>query len=156
MIVRQGAGFAYVYFHTWTFSDAQVIPQGTDGVVDFVLGSCFPEADVIIPFSDTFTCGSSFTDGRDGKTYTSVQIGTQCWMKENLNVGTRINGSSNQTNNGVVEKYCFNNLESNCDVYGGLYQWNELMQYVSTQGVKGICPLDWHIPTDQELSLIHI
>ena len=86
----------------------------------------------------------------EGKTYNTVLIGTQCWFKENLNVGTRINGSQNQTNNGIKEKYCYDDLESNCNIYGGLYQWDEMMQYVTTQGVKGICPDGWHIPTDAE------
>jgi len=85
-----------------------------------------------------------------GQTYNTVQIGTQCWLKENLNIGTMINGSSNQTNNGIIEKYCYNNLESNCNIYGGLYQWNEMMQYVTTPGLKGICPSGWHLPTDGE------
>lgn len=85
-----------------------------------------------------------------GQLYNTVMIGTQCWLRENLNIGTRINGLLNQTNNGIKEKYCYNDLESNCDVYGGLYQWNELMQYVTTPGVLGICPPGWHIPTDVE------
>lgn len=98
-----------------------------------------------------FVCGtSSITDWRDGKTYNTVQIGTQCWMKENLNIGTRINGSQNQTNNQVIEKYCYNDIESNCDVYGGLYQWDEAMQYSTTAGVQGICPAGLHLPTDAE------
>ena len=67
-----------------------------------------------------------------GQTYSIVSIGTQCWMAENLNVGTRIDDPANQTNNSTLEKYCYDNLESNCDVYGGLYQWNEMMQYVTT------------------------
>ncbi len=71
-------------------------------------------------------------------------------MTENLNVGARINGSQDQTNNGVIEKYCFNDIESNCNIYGGLYQWTEMMQYVTTPGVQGICPTGWHIPTDPE------
>jgi len=90
----------------------------------------------------------------EGKTYNTVQIGTQCWFKENLNVGTRINGSQNPTNNGIKEKYCYNDLESNCDVYGGLYQWYEMMQYVTTQGVQGLCPSGWHIPTDGEWTIL--
>jgi len=89
-----------------------------------------------------------FTDARDGKTYNTVLIGTQCWMRENLNIGTRIDGSQNQTDNGTIEKYCYDDLESNCDIYGGLYQWDEAMQYVTTQGVQGICPAGWHLPTD--------
>lgn len=91
-----------------------------------------------------------FTDARDGKVYATLQLGTQCWMKQNLNIGTRIAGAGNQTNNGTIEKYCYNNTESNCDYYGGLYQWNEMMQYTTTAGVKGICPTGWHIPTDAE------
>lgn len=86
----------------------------------------------------------------EGKTYNTVQIGTQCWFKENLNIGTKINASQEQTNNQIIEKFCYNDLESNCDIYGGLYQWNEMMKYVTTPGSQGICPQGWHIPTDVE------
>jgi len=99
-------------------------------------------------------CGSPITDPRDGKTYNTVQIGTQCWMAENLNIGSRINGSQNQSNNGIIEKYCYNDLESNCNIYGGLYQWNEAMQYVTTAGTQGICPPGWHLPTDAEWKIL--
>lgn len=85
-----------------------------------------------------------------GQTYHTVLIGTQCWFRENLNIGTRINGSQNQTNNGITEKYCYNNDETNCSIYGGLYQWDEMMQYVTIAGVQGICPTGWHIPEDAE------
>jgi uncharacterized protein (TIGR02145 family) len=84
------------------------------------------------------------------KTYHGVIIGTQCWMKENLNAGTAILGSADQTDNGLLEKYCYENTTSNCTNYGGLYQWNEMMQYVTTPGAQGICPAGWHIPTDGE------
>jgi uncharacterized protein (TIGR02145 family) len=83
-----------------------------------------------------------------GKTYNTVQIGTQCWMKGNLNIGSKIPVTQEQTNNGVVEKYCYNDLEPNCDIYGALYQWNEMMQYSTTGGVQGICPTGWHLPSD--------
>ena len=94
-----------------------------------------------------------------GKNYRTVQIGTQCWLKDNLNVGTRINGNVDQSNNGIIEKYCIDNLESNCDIYGGLYNWSESVQYLNgtnnttywnpapTGNVKGLCPDGWHIPT---------
>ena len=97
-----------------------------------------------------FTCGNNITDSRDGKSYSTVLIGSQCWMAENLNVGTRINSSGNQTDNSTFEKYCYDDIESNCNIYGGLYQWNEMMQYVTTEGVKGICPSGWHLPTASE------
>ena len=86
----------------------------------------------------------------DNNHYAIVQIGDQTWMAENLNVGVRIDGNQEQTNNSIIEKYCNNDLESNCNIYGGLYQWNEMMQFVTTAGVKGICPTGWHIPKDSE------
>ncbi len=85
-----------------------------------------------------------------GQTYETVIIGNQIWMAENLNVGIAIAGSANQTDNSTIEKYCYDDNTSNCDTYGGLYQWDEMMQYNTTEGVQGICPTGWHLPTDDE------
>jgi uncharacterized protein (TIGR02145 family)/prepilin-type N-terminal cleavage/methylation domain-containing protein len=79
-----------------------------------------------------------------------VVIGTQTWAGANLNVGTMITSVTEQTNNSILEKYCFDNNEANCTAYGGLYQWNEMMQYVTTEGAQGICPTGYHIPTDAQ------
>lgn len=95
-------------------------------------------------------CGDPLFDERDGQSYATVQIGNQCWMAENLNIGIMIQSSMNMSNNGVIEKYCYDNSQTNCNVYGGLYQWNEMMEYSITPGIQGICPTDWHIPTDAE------
>ncbi len=92
----------------------------------------------------------------EGKTYNTVQIGTQCWLKENLDVGVMINGKENQTNNNIIEKYCYDNDPSNCTAYGGLYQWDESMQYVTTEKARGICPQGWHIPSKGELDTLRI
>ncbi len=89
-----------------------------------------------------------------GKTYNTVQIGTQCWLKENLDVGSMINGNQNPSNNSTIEKYCYNNDVNNCSTYGGLYQWNEAMAYSTTPGTKGICPDGWHIPTLAEFQTL--
>jgi uncharacterized protein (TIGR02145 family) len=95
-----------------------------------------------------------FTDDRDGNTYKWVRIGDQDWMAENLNFGTRINGSSSQTNNGIIEKYCYDDLDANCNLYGGLYQWNEMMGYSTASGIQGICPEGWHLPTDTDWTVL--
>jgi len=85
-----------------------------------------------------------------------ITIGTQVWAKANLNVGTMVPGTlgqpntTNQTNNAILEKYCYLNDTTNCTTYGGLYQWDEAMQYVTTNGAQGICPVGSHIPTDAE------
>ncbi len=96
-------------------------------------------------------CGKSIT--YEDQNYNTVMIGDQCWMAENLNIGTRIDGSEDQTQNTpteIIEKYCYDDLETNCDTYGGLYQWDEMMQYVTTEGAQGICPTGWHLPTNDD------
>jgi len=85
-----------------------------------------------------------------------LAIGTQVWAKANLNVGTRIAGATAQTNNSILEKYCYADTESNCTTYGGLYQWDEAMQYVTTQGAQGICPTGSHIPTDNDWKILEM
>ena len=71
-------------------------------------------------------------------------------MAENLNIGTLINGANEQTDNLLMEKYCMYNSEFYCDINGGLYQWDEMMEYGSTPAIQGICPQGWHLPTDNE------
>jgi uncharacterized protein (TIGR02145 family) len=103
----------------------------------------------ILPF-EIPVCDETFIDTRDGQSYNAVQIGNQCWMAENLNIGIRIDGFSDQNDNTLIEKYCYNDDDANCNTYGGLYQWNEMMQYITIPGVQGICPAGWHVPTDEE------
>ncbi|MFH2094943.1 MAG: FISUMP domain-containing protein, partial [Bacteroidota bacterium] len=122
-----------------------------------ISNNCGSSSDtVIIDLTVPFTCGDSLTDFRDGQKYPTVLIGTQCWMAKNLNYGTIISGSAEQTDNGLTEKFCYNDLTVNCDTYGGLYQWNELMEYSTTPGIQGICPVGWHIPTDAEYKTLEI
>ncbi|MBP6978994.1 MAG: FISUMP domain-containing protein [Bacteroidales bacterium] len=120
--------------------------------------ACGSSADtVVISFATggTFTCGDDLD--YEGQSYATVLIGTQCWMAENMNVGTKINSTQSgyqQQDNGIIEKYCYDNDEANCEVYGGLYEWPEAMQYVLSEGVQGICPAGWHLPTDNEWKIL--
>lgn len=102
-------------------------------------------------------CPGTATVTYGGQTYNTVQIGNQCWFKENLNIGEYLASTSGgflQTDNGTIEKYCFNNDENNCTKYGGLYEWTEAMQYVTTEGAQGICPTGWHIPSKAEFETL--
>jgi uncharacterized protein (TIGR02145 family) len=118
-------------------------------------GAASGASNSVTPVPPPFVCGNSFTDSRDSKVYTTVQIGTQCWMAQNLNVGTKIIGSNGyQTNNGTIEKFCYNDLDANCTTYGGLYNWDEMMNYSTTPGVQGICPTGWHLPTMNEWTIL--
>lgn len=94
----------------------------------------------------------------EGQNYNTVQIGSQCWMRENLNVGLQVNSNyiptvyhSDMHDDGKIEKYCYNNDSANCLIYGGLYEWDEMMKYGNTPGIQGICAIGWHIPTAAEL-----
>jgi len=92
---------------------------------------------------------------RDGNYYKVVKIGAQTWMAENLNVGKSILNTIEQKDNGIIEKYCYNNDNNNCNIYGGLYSWAEAMQYNPEDGgiigtTQGVCPDGWHIPSGHE------
>lgn len=110
------------------------VKVSTDGIIVF---------DTETPGGDT--CGAKQVV-YDGYSYGTVKIGGQCWLDENLNVGVQVSGT-NQTDNSIVEKYCYLNAGVYCDAYGGLYQWDEAMQYDTTEGTRGLCPAGWHIPT---------
>lgn len=75
----------------------------------------------------TPTTELSFTDSRDQKKYTYVQIGTQYWMSESLNYA----GSGE----------CYNSSSDSCAKYGRLYDGDQ---------AKTACPNGWHLPTDDE------
>jgi uncharacterized protein (TIGR02145 family) len=105
-------------------------------------------------FSTKLPCGQAIVFYGNA-TYHSVLIGSQCWLKENLNIGTRIAGSQNQDpTQSTIEKYCFNDDSTNCSLYGGLYQWDEAMRSSVTPRAQGICPYAWHIPSDEEWSAL--
>ncbi len=103
------------------------------------------------------------------KTYSTVTMGTQVWMAENLDFGAQVAGVANQADAtyDYAEKYCFNDSAAHCAAYGGLYQWHTLMALPSSCDTttttttsalpcridavhRGICPLGWHVPTKGE------
>ncbi len=96
----------------------------------------------------SFSCGDILIDKRDNKQYKTVQIGSQCWMQENLDVGV-MKQDMDQSDNGIVEKSCYDNNEQNCKTYGGLYSWDEAMNHGSGS-IQDICPEGWHIPSNDE------
>ena len=110
--------------------------------------------------SDSKTSSSStdpretFVDERDGKVYKATVIGKQRWMAENLNFETE-------------RSSCYNDSAANCDMYGRLYPWADAVDSAGVYSksavgcgygvecsppshVRGICPENWHLPTQEE------
>ena len=98
----------------------------------------------------------------EGNIYTTVQIGTQVWMAENLKT-TKFNDGTpipNVTVDAIwaaltTEAYCdYSNTPANSTTYGRLYNWyavdNNAATKVASNGGKNVCPTSWHVPTDAE------
>lgn len=138
--------------------------------VTVISGTQSVSADTSVVVTAPWTCGvDRLIDSRDDKTYATVQIGNQCWMAENINVGTFVLGANEQgTSCSSINKYCYNNLESNCALFGGLYQWNQSIcssgsgcngagappNDACSSPIQGICPDGWHIPSNHELTTL--
>ncbi|MCF8372974.1 MAG: hypothetical protein K9H64_15240 [Bacteroidales bacterium] len=119
---------------------------------------CFdaPVSDTLyeIQFATNIPCPGIDSLEYEGQYYHTIQIYDQCWMKENLNVGLQLNSTNPQTDNGTVEKYCLLNDVAQCDRYGGIYTWDEMMNYSSEEGSQGICPAGWHVASDDDFKVL--
>ena len=109
----------------------------------------------------------------DGNVYNTVQLGNQCWMRENLRTTRFANGDSILIDPNPVPvygwedtnpnpcRYTPNNDSSVVSVYGYLYNWSALMRgdscsYAVPSGVQGICPDGWHVPSFYEWEELRI
>ena len=112
-----------------------------------------------------------FTDPRNGRSYyyytaVSSKTGRKVTvMAENLNIGEMVLGENDQNDDTKIERYCYNNDTTNCDKYGGLYQWAEMMQLPSSCNTEscsdyirrkhqGICPDGWRLFTWDDYEII--
>ena len=126
----------------------------------------------------------TFVDERNNREYYYLQIdGKKCLkysetnrclstkdtsisvMAENLNVGEMVRGFKDQKDDSKIERYCYDNDTANCDRYGGLYQWAEMMGFNDSCNTKscahliqenhqGICPNGWRLLTYDDFYII--
>lgn len=103
--------------------------------------------------------GTATVTDIDNNTYNTVQIGLQCWLKENLRTSRYANGMSialgSCTSTTTAYRYYPDNNSSNVPSYGYLYNWKAVMgnsssSWTNPSGVQGICPTGWHVPSDAE------
>jgi uncharacterized protein (TIGR02145 family) len=126
--------------------------------------------------SDSLLSGAykQFTDKRNGRIYYYLTINGKnqagesasvTVMAENLNVGIDVSGAEDQSDDSKIERYCYNDDTTNCDKFGGLYQWAEAMQLPSECNTKscadqikpnhqGICPKDWRLLTYDDFYIV--
>ena len=108
-------------------------------------------------------CGGSFVDVRDGNSYNTLLIGTQCWMKENLAwLPSVVGPATGSTSIAYYYVYGYNGTDvptakgtANYTTYGVLYNGTAAMQGAGSSsadpsGVQGACPTGWHLPSDIE------
>lgn len=109
--------------------------------------------------SNSRKCGDPITD-RDGFSYNTINIGGQCWMAENLRTKTKPDGTPLTNLGDNTERDCISGntidergIEADCDAGRTLYTLNAATNNSSgsfTEGVQGLCPNGWHLPTDSE------
>jgi uncharacterized protein (TIGR02145 family) len=100
---------------------------------------------------------TQIADG-DGNIYTTVTIGSQTWIRENLKTTKYPNGDLIGTTTPATldissetspkYQWAYEGDDINVLIYGRLYTW-----YAATDSRK-ICPVGWHIPNDTEWTIL--
>ena len=100
--------------------------------------------------------GESSADN-SGNSFSSVVIGEQEWMSENLRTTHYANGdpiphitSNSQWTSSVSGAYCWYDNDSLTyeNSYGKLYNW------YAVNDSRNICPAGWHVPSDAEWTVL--
>ena len=123
--------------------------------------------------------GTPTVTDHEGNVYATVQIGDQCWMRDNLRTTTSPNtgtylipaASADYTFTGKQARWYENDSATYAPMnYGLLYNWNAAVDTFNTAygetsvnnsfgnavsvnftgNRRGICPAGWHLPSDAE------
>ncbi len=101
----------------------------------------------LVLFISLLTTSQTITD-IDGNIYNTVIIGNQTWLQQDLRALHYSNGSD------ITEVWSYNDNDSLANIYGKLYTWDAAMNYSNSEKAQGACPNGWHIPSDEEWSIL--
>ena len=157
-------------------SSSEEVKQSSSSVVASSSSEYKPYNHQKVFSSDSLLSGAykEFTDERNGRKYYYLTINGEdkdgnpasvTVMAENLNIGIDVAGGEDQVDDSKIERYCYNDDTTNCDKYGGLYQWAEAMQLPSECNAKscadqikpnhrGICPEGWRLLTYDDFYIV--
>ncbi|MCP4145999.1 MAG: hypothetical protein GY752_12060, partial [bacterium] len=154
------APLSYSWNTGTTNSSLNVSPSVTTTYTVTVTSTCGSDSDEVTVIAD-------LTDSRDGNTYTTILIGTQCWMTQNLAyLPSVVNSLTGSDNDPYYYVYDYQGTDvnaakatNNYETYGVLYNWPAIMDGSSSSnsvpsGVQGACPNGWHVPSDEEWKIL--
>ena len=110
---------------------------------------------------DSLPCpGASTVTDIDGNSYRTVQLGQQCWMRDNLRVTHYADSTAISMGTADIsysQPYYYNYVSHSLPLEkrGYLYNWPAVMHGAASSEtnpscVQGICPTGWHVPSYAE------
>ncbi len=136
-----------------TVDDGGCLTPSVPGCMDDGFEEFDPQANVDDGSCATLVgCSESTTVDYGGHTYSVVGIGDQCWFQENLRVSTYRNGDELENLQDPVE---WSNTNSGAYVAvmndnAFAAEFGYLYNSYSLTDPRQLCPVGWHIPTDEE------
>lgn len=138
---------------------------------DIVTANIYQDEQFIFNILHGLPCvDAPYVEDVDGNIYQTIQIGTQCWMKENLKVTQFPDGTpipyitvdtiwGNQSGEDKAYTYYNNNTNNEADVFGALYTWAAAVNGTDSSNsvpsqIQGVCPDGWHLPSDAEWEIL--
>jgi uncharacterized protein (TIGR02145 family) len=133
-----------------SYSDTDLLPNTTYYyVITQVAGDkeSVYSREVSAKTGESWRCGDELGYGE--KNYKTVRVGDRCWFQENINV---VDGDTHR--NCKIERHCFNNDQTMCNLYGGLYNFASISCEQSGEKIQGVCPIGWRVPTESDWMML--
>ena len=130
----------YKFFNDYDYVGQSISSKYTANPLRCVKGEASKLA--LGQFDPESVVAGTFTDGRDGTVYKTVQIADQVWMAEYLRYAA--DGAA----------ICYDNLEENCTKYGMLYPAAPPTDSTEEGHIQSYCPDGWRLPSLEDFDAL--